>query len=680
MRILIFSAFAFFLFLSGFSQEIKNDYSQLTRDEILELSYDDLLQLPLEDLMKLADKLGVSVDDLLNMKITVSSKTAMTPRESPGIISIVTGEEIKNSGARDLIDVLNLVPGFQFGYDIDGVIGLGSRGNWGHEGKILILLDGQELNENFYSTFQFGNQIPLDQIKRIEIIRGPGSCIYGGYAELGVINIISKAATDIKGVEVNSSAGLMSKGTLSKKINIESGSKIGDFDYTIGAYYNQAHRSNSFYTYYNTDDSIAYNYDLNKKDGIIDGKNLNVSASYKNLKTRIIYNYYRTHTFEYQNNPTNDFTSILGELKYDWKLNDKLSITPKLNIKEQIPYHIEDPIAPYNRINNRYNGNVTAIFESSKNLVVTGGIEYLMDKAKDKLDDTTSVFENGKKDISYYNIASFLQFFLKTKIVDINIGGRLDKHSKIGENFAPRLALTKVINKFHFKVLYSNAFRAPSIENITANDTIKAEKTNVFEIETGYQLTKSMFFTINFFNIKITNPIVYQYINDEDVYNNFPSTGSYGFELEYRYVRNKGYLTLNYSFFNTSNNKVPYYEILSDKSYMLGMPKHKVSFNSSLKITNSLSISPSAVYYGPRYAYVFHPTEVIELKKLSKKINLNIFVNYENLLVKHLDIGIGCYDVFNKGSEFINPYASDFPPLPGYSREFIFKLSYKFKI
>ena len=168
-----------------YSQEVKKDYSQLTREEIVDLSYDELLAIPLEDLMKLAERLGVSIDDLLNMKITVSSKIALTSRESPGIVSIVTSDEIKKSGARDLIDVLNLVPGFNFGYDIDGAIGLASRGNWGHEGKILILLDGQEMNENFYSTFQFGNRIPVGQIKRIEIIRGPDSVLWGSSAVAG---------------------------------------------------------------------------------------------------------------------------------------------------------------------------------------------------------------------------------------------------------------------------------------------------------------------------------------------------------------------------------------------------------------------------------------------------------------------------------------------------------------
>lgn len=105
---------------------------------------------------------------------------------------MITAEEIKNLRSRDLIDVLNLVPGMNFGVDVQGVVGISSRGNWAHEGKILVLLDGQEMNEILFSSTQFGQRYDISQIEKIEIIRGPGSSIYGGYAELGVINIITK--------------------------------------------------------------------------------------------------------------------------------------------------------------------------------------------------------------------------------------------------------------------------------------------------------------------------------------------------------------------------------------------------------------------------------------------------------------------------------------------------------
>ncbi|MDP2877492.1 MAG: TonB-dependent receptor plug domain-containing protein, partial [Holophaga sp.] len=137
---------------------------------------------------------------LLNTPVTVASQKAMTTRESPGIISLVTREEILTSGARDLLDVLRLVPGFDFASDIQGVVGPAVRGLWGFEGKVLLLVDGQELNETRYGTVQFGNHVPVDQIRQIEIIRGPGSAIYGGFAELAVINVVTRSGSDLNGV------------------------------------------------------------------------------------------------------------------------------------------------------------------------------------------------------------------------------------------------------------------------------------------------------------------------------------------------------------------------------------------------------------------------------------------------------------------------------------------------
>ena len=128
------------------------------------------------------DVQDLSLADLLDTQVDVASKKAQTSRETPGIVSVITRDDIVASGARDLVDVLALVPGFAPGVDVEGVVDLGIRGQWGHEGKILMLIDGQPMNELLYSTLQLGHHYPLENIDRIEVIRGPGSAIYGGYA------------------------------------------------------------------------------------------------------------------------------------------------------------------------------------------------------------------------------------------------------------------------------------------------------------------------------------------------------------------------------------------------------------------------------------------------------------------------------------------------------------------
>ena len=147
IRLVRFACMIAFLFVSLtlYSQGDSTYYTGLTKGQITQMSVDELLQIPMDELILLSARLGISIDDLLNAELTVASKSAMTPREAPAIVSYITADEIRKSGARDLVDVLNLVPGFSFGYDVDGAIGISALGNWGHEGKILLFWDGQEM-------------------------------------------------------------------------------------------------------------------------------------------------------------------------------------------------------------------------------------------------------------------------------------------------------------------------------------------------------------------------------------------------------------------------------------------------------------------------------------------------------------------------------------------------------
>ena len=97
--------------------------------------------------------LGLNIDELFQVKVEVGTIKAVNQREVPSIVSVITKEEIINSGAKDLLDVLTLfVPGVNFGTDVEGVVGIGIRGFWSHEGKVLLMIDGQECNEDMFGT------------------------------------------------------------------------------------------------------------------------------------------------------------------------------------------------------------------------------------------------------------------------------------------------------------------------------------------------------------------------------------------------------------------------------------------------------------------------------------------------------------------------------------------------
>ena len=133
----------------------------------------------------------MTIEDLMNAKVTVSSKYEESIRESPNVISVISKDDIKKNHCRDLIDVFNMVPGMIITKDEDHSA-LSSRGLYGYEGRTLFMIDGLQLSELYFGTFPIGNAIPVHMIERIEIIRGPGSVTYGGTAELSVINIITK--------------------------------------------------------------------------------------------------------------------------------------------------------------------------------------------------------------------------------------------------------------------------------------------------------------------------------------------------------------------------------------------------------------------------------------------------------------------------------------------------------
>lgn len=184
----------------------------------------------------------LSLEELMDVNVSVASQTPMTNREAPGIITVITQDEIKKSGANDLLEILKKVPGFDFGVDIQGVVGIGVRGNWANEGKVLLLWDGLEMNEDLYSTLQFGGHYSTEMINRIEIIRGPGSAMYGGNAEYAVINIITNNNAELNGVLASVSNSLMSKTFGSRGVSCAAGKSLGETHINLSTSLNQFHR------------------------------------------------------------------------------------------------------------------------------------------------------------------------------------------------------------------------------------------------------------------------------------------------------------------------------------------------------------------------------------------------------------------------------------------------------
>ncbi len=615
------------------------------------------------------------LEEIEEFEVSIASFKALSIRESPGIVSRVDRKDILSSGARDLIDVLRLVPGFHFGLDVQGVVGVGVRGNWGHEGKVLLLLDGQEINERLYSTLQFGNHFPVDQIQRIEIIRGPGSPLYGGYAELAVINIITRSADDLAGVEVSGIYGQMSDSYARRNLNASFGKKAADLNLTASVFAGQGRRSNHNFVDFSGDSyPMKDNADLNPA-------NINIGMSYKGLQTRMIFDFYRTTSRdEYGQNLVNpvdmDFDSYIVDVQYAAVLRPGVTLTPRLNYKHQRPWHESfDPASDnveYNKTNSRLLGGAVLSYDVNEKINVILGTEAFQDRAKDHL--KTTPFVNDSYEIDYTNFAFLTQCLLHFQLAAVTVGARYDKHDQYGASFVPRFALTHTAKTWHIKALGSAAFRAPSIENLRLNPDIKPEKTTVIEFEGGFFPSESMSLTANIFHVRIKDPIVYSSSFDNEKYDNFKQTGTIGLELEGKLKARKGLASLTYSYYQANDNKVDSYAVPGDDNFLLAFPAHKITLNGRYDLTPRTSLNSSWVYMSKRYGYTGSET----LTEFDPVLLLNIFLSTHDLIAKNLSLGVGVYDLFGENYRFIQPYNNQHAPLPGPSREFALKLSYHF--
>jgi iron complex outermembrane receptor protein len=132
--------------------------------------------------------------------VTIASKHAQSTREAPATITVLTAEDIFRYGLRDMSDVLRSAAGWfvSDGHDFvyAGVRGILLKGD--QNSRILVMIDGHSMNEQWSSTSSIDEALGLDiaAIARVEILQGPSSTLYGTNAFLGIINIVTKSAAD----------------------------------------------------------------------------------------------------------------------------------------------------------------------------------------------------------------------------------------------------------------------------------------------------------------------------------------------------------------------------------------------------------------------------------------------------------------------------------------------------
>jgi iron complex outermembrane recepter protein len=193
------------------------------------------------------DLLDLSLEELMEIEVTSASKKSQHLTDAPAAIFVIKQEDIKRSGATSIPDALRMAPGLDVGRIDSNKWAVSSRGfNGRFANKLLVLIDGRSIYTQAFSGIYWENQdVLLEDVDRIEVIRGPGAALWGANAVNGVINIITKHSKETKGGLLTAGGGSQELGFGSLRYGAQLGTdttgrayakgfKRGQFKHVVG--------------------------------------------------------------------------------------------------------------------------------------------------------------------------------------------------------------------------------------------------------------------------------------------------------------------------------------------------------------------------------------------------------------------------------------------------------------
>ena len=495
--------------------------------------------------------------DLLNEIETttkIATKNNVETTYAPGIITILTNEELKRQGIKNFYEALKLIPSVDIGLSSTGTKNIITRGVGGitGSGKTKIMINGVGQNSNASGIIHFN--LPIDIIERIEVIRGPASALYGEYAFSGVINIVTKKNTNSIFYIKDSTSNL------------------------VGATLNYNNKDLKIDASIITDDDNGI--EPNNIETLREEKDFIANISYKDFNAKISLNrakkgefYGLLSTFPQKDDEENfiyDYQTV--ELSNKFTLNSNLSIEPKVGILNY-NYIMDNVSIPFRKLNTDVKYKKSYFMLDSiykiKNHEIVSGIEYSTTK---KVDDSTN-----KKDTTSFYLHDNINL---NDTLDLSVGARYEKYfdilnSKLTNSTLPRIAFVYRYNPQNtFKLQYGEAYRPPTfIEE--RNGPIDAETIDTYEFQHIYKSGKNKIQTTIFHSI-IENLINSNWLNEtEDII-------SQGVEVELLHNFNNDFLlnsniSYNNAYYNESKVDIGKYSKILGNVSLSYLPYSKFS-------------------------------------------------------------------------------------------------------
>lgn len=474
---------------------------------------------------------NLSLEDLLKVQITSANKIPETREQAAATVYVLTDDQIRKLGLRDLKDVLSIIPGVDTSDDHLFLQG-GQRGFMGPFSQSLILINGREMNNLIAGETFIGNQFRTHNVKQIEIIAGPASAQYGANAVGGLINIITKTPADINGGRVAITYGSFNTSTVSVTVGKEFadwkvsgaiayyGSDEEDFSDFLSntqeaspAAENNAYRHlPNQYGYHNDSAAFPASFYLEK------GHFYLGSEYYQNRTGR------GTASIQWDYNRSEDFRQMWTQYagyRTTGLLNGKLDL--RLEYRHywerfwgnhtESTGPLEDPVTnttittgateadverfrgfysnKHSRGSRKHVALVESIYRLDPEQTVITGLNYEYSDIISAVWSRTAGRHPPLGDANYQpefqnnKWEGYVQYDrrLWDNTLFLTLGSRLVNHELYGNEWLPRFSLVYQPDKeTAFKLLYGKSFREPSVFELASNPAIKPMTADTYEL------------------------------------------------------------------------------------------------------------------------------------------------------------------------------------------------------
>ena len=439
-----------------------------------------------------ADEDSLFLEDLPS--VFSASKYEQRLSEAPASVSIVTADEIRKYGYRTMADILDSVRGLYItndrNYDYLGIRGFNRPGDYGT--RILMLLDGQRLNDGLYDAVLVDREFPVDVdlIDRVEVIRGTGSSLYGSNAVLGIVNVITKRGRDLKGGELAASGG--SNDTREGRASYGDKYSNGMEMLISGTGFETDGDDRIYFPEFDdpsTNNGVAENGDDENAQSLfakLSYADFTLQLDYMDRDKRFPTASYDTMFNDRRNKTSDSQTHVF--LGYAHSFQNQVEIAADINYG-RYDYHgsyvydysdtaVPDPVVWDDDSDAewwRYELQAS-IYAFDRHKLITG-VEYRNNTQQDQSNnDEFDVYLDSEDDSDIWGVYVQDEYKISSKLT-LNAGVRHDDYDSFGGTTNPRAALIyNPLDKTTVKLIYGEAFRAPNAYELNYNDGLFTTK------------------------------------------------------------------------------------------------------------------------------------------------------------------------------------------------------------